>query len=351
MSFILGDVQTQVARKGHFGELSLDTLANNGNGGGHSGWRRYKTAAFPGLETFGSLLCLEQGSDQALRSPSGTELSSVWQPPERLREATMAGHLFLPLLILLLSLVLGSAGQEAQDDKSGEKIINGVPCPRGSQPWQVALLNGNQLHCGGVLLNQWWVLTAAHCMMSQYNVHMGSDSLSDAMGQNIRATKSFRHPGYSTKTHVNDIMLVKLSRPARLSPSVRKVNLPSRCDPPGTTCTVSGWGTTTSPAGDFPNTIQCAYVHLVPRAECEHDYPGQITQNMVCAGDEKYGRDSCQGDSGGPLVCGDRLRGLVSWGSIPCGSKEKPGVYTDVCRYGHWIQKTIQRSGHKSGET
>lgn len=53
----------------------------------------------------------------------------------------------------------------AQDDKSGEKIINGVPCPRGSQPWQVALLNGNQLHCGGVLLNQWWVLTAAHCMM------------------------------------------------------------------------------------------------------------------------------------------------------------------------------------------
>lgn len=53
-------------------------------------------------------------------------------------------------------------------------------------------------------------------------------------------------------------------------------------------------------AGDFPNTIQCAYVHLVPRAECEHDYPGQITQNMVCAGDEKYGRDSCQVRPPGP---------------------------------------------------
>lgn len=53
----------------------------------------------------------------------------------------------------------------AQGDKSGEKIIEGVPCTRGSQPWQVALLRGNQLHCGGVLLNEQWVLTAAHCKM------------------------------------------------------------------------------------------------------------------------------------------------------------------------------------------
>ena len=47
-------------------------------------------------------------------------------------------------------------------------------------------------------------------------------------------------------------------------------------------------------SGDFPNTIQCAYIHLVPHEECERAYPGQITGNMVCAGDEKYGKDSCQ---------------------------------------------------------
>lgn len=46
--------------------------------------------------------------------------------------------------------------------------------------------------------------------------------------------------------------------------------------------------------GVFPDTIQCAYIHLVPREKCEQAYPGQITQNMVCAGDEKYGKDSCQ---------------------------------------------------------
>lgn len=47
-------------------------------------------------------------------------------------------------------------------------------------------------------------------------------------------------------------------------------------------------------SGDFPNTLQCAYIHLVTHEECERAYPGQITQNMVCAGDEKYGKDSCQ---------------------------------------------------------
>uniref|UniRef100_A0ABI8AJU7 Peptidase S1 domain-containing protein n=1 Tax=Felis catus TaxID=9685 RepID=A0ABI8AJU7_FELCA len=133
----------------------------------------------------------------------------------------------------------------------------------------------------------------------------------------------------------------------RVSRRLTPTKLPSTHQ---TTCSAEGFSFTrcgssplpTAKSRGFPNTIQCAYIHLVSHEECERAYPSQITRNMVCAGDEKYGKDSCQGDSGGPLVCGDRLRGLVSWGNVPCGSKEKPGVYTDVCRYGHWIRKTIQ---------
>lgn len=82
-------------------------------------------------------------------------------------------------------------------------------------------------------------------------VHVGSDTLNNS-GQKIKASKSFRHPDYSTQTHANDIMLVKLDRPVQMSSSsqVKSVNLPSRCEPPGTSCQVSGWGTTTSPDGE-----------------------------------------------------------------------------------------------------
>lgn len=108
-----------------------------------------------------------------------------WQPL-RDSEVTMAA----PLLILLLSFVLGSAAQDAQGDKSLEKIIDGVPCPRGSQPWQVALCKGSQPHCGGMLLSEQWVPIAAHCMMNEYNVHMHSDGL--VGGQKIKATRAIR---------------------------------------------------------------------------------------------------------------------------------------------------------------
>ncbi|ELW69152.1 Kallikrein-7 [Tupaia chinensis] len=256
---------------------------------------------------------------------------------------TMVGLPFPSLLALLLAFALETAAQGAQGDKSGEKIIDGAPCPGGSHPWQVALLRGDELHCGGVLLSERWVATAAHCMMDEYNVQVGSDTLGDRKAQKIKASKSFRHPSYSTQTHVNDIMLVKLSRTVRMSSTVKKINLPRRCEPPGTTCTVSGWGTTTSPDVTFPTQLMCTDVKLISPGDCRKVYKDMLGDSMLCAGIPDSKTNTCNGDSGGPLVCKGTLQGLVSWGTFPCGQPNDPGVYTQVCKYVKWINDTMKR--------
>lgn len=226
-----------------------------------------------------------------------------------------------------------------------EKVLHGGPCEQMSHPYQAALYTSGHLLCGGVLVHPLWVLTAAHCKKPNLRVYLGKHNIHEreSFQEESSVVRAVPHPRYNAATHDQDIMLLRLRRPASLSDRIHPLDLETDCSANHTTCHILGWGKTQD--GVFPNTIQCAYVHLVPREKCMQAYPDQITRNMVCAGDEKYGKDSCQGDSGGPLVCGDRLRGLVSWGNIPCGSKDKPGVYTDVCRYGQWIQRTVQADG------
>ncbi|XP_075393987.1 kallikrein-7-like [Tenrec ecaudatus] len=248
-------------------------------------------------------------------------------------------------LLLLLPFILGAAGQGEDGDKdSADKIIEGYQCQSNSHPWQVALLRGNQLHCGGSLLNDRWVLTAAHCKMNEYNVYMGSQMLNGRRGKRIRATRSIRHPDYSTRTHVNDIMLVRLNSPARMSPSVKAVNLPSRCEGPGTSCTVSGWGTTTSPTATFPPQLMCVDVNLISHNNCSKVYKDLLGKNMLCAGIPDSKKNACNGDSGGPLMCKGTLQGIVSWGTFPCGQPNDPGVYTQVCKYIPWIKETMRKN-------
>ncbi|XP_066127493.1 kallikrein-8-like isoform X2 [Saccopteryx bilineata] len=210
--------------------------------------------------------------------------------------------------MFLLLLLEACAGHWMAEES---KILKGQTCKPHSQPWQSALFQGVQLLCGGVLVDENWVLTAAHC----------------------------KKP-YSSGDNNHDLMLVRLRSPASLGPKVKPINLTDHCPRDGQKCTISGWGTVTSPQENFPDTLNCAEVEIFPRKECEDDYPGKITEGMVCAGDSS-GADSCQGDSGGPLVCDGVLQGITSWGSDPCGQPNKPGVYTNLCRYLDWIKKTI----------
>ncbi|XP_053743369.1 trypsin-3-like [Synchiropus splendidus] len=242
-------------------------------------------------------------------------------------------------LALLLALC-GVAAALLED----ERIVGGYECPRNSVPYQASLFTGYN-YCGGILLSEEWVLSAAHCRpKNNVEVRLGEHDIweDDGTEQHIMSAKFIRHPDYDPRSQDGDIMLIKLSRPAALTSHVRPVQLPSKCAADGTVCRVSGWGSLrpSDEGSRYPAALQCLEVPLLSDDTCFNAYPFQITENMICAGFLEGGKDSCQGDSGGPMVCDGVLQGVVSWGK-GCALRNKPGVYTKVCNFVSWIKTTM----------
>ncbi|CAI9606222.1 unnamed protein product, partial [Staurois parvus] len=224
------------------------------------------------------------------------------------------------------------------------RIIGGEECILYSQPWQVALYYFDKFICGGILINESWVLTAAHCKMSNIQIILGDHDrqVYEGTEQYRHAVKMCSHSSYDPSTYDNDIMLLKLNSPAEVNDYVKTITLPTEPVADNSSCIISGWGTTISPGENYPSTLQCVGVETVSASACKEAYPDDvITDNMLCAGIQEGGKDTCQGDSGGPLVCNSQLYGVTSWGHIPCGEPNYPGIYTKVCNYLNWIQKTI----------
>ncbi|CAB1333987.1 unnamed protein product [Coregonus sp. 'balchen'] len=183
-----------------------------------------------------------------------------------------------------------------------DKIIGGYECKAYSQPHQVSLNVGYHF-CGGSLVNENWVVSAAHCYQFRVEVRLGEHNIKVTEGseQFISSSRVIRHPNYSSYNIDNDIMLIKLSKPATLNTYVQPVALPSSCAPAGTKCTVSGWGNTMSSseyrtwvkAAD-KNKLQCLNIPILSYSDCNNSYPGMITNAMFCAGYLEGGKDSCQ---------------------------------------------------------
>ncbi|XP_032068832.1 cationic trypsin-3-like [Thamnophis elegans] len=236
---------------------------------------------------------------------------------------------------------LGAAVAFPIDDEDEDKIVGGYTCQKHSVPYQVSLYSG--IHrCGGTIINNQWIVSAAHCNRSRIQVRLGEHSLTkdDGSEQHIDPIKIILHPKFNRRTFDNDIMLIKLSKPASLNSHVSAIRLPSSCPSTGAICLVSGWGNILSSGKHNPDLLQCLNIPVLSQSECIGSYPGAITNNMFCAGYLEGGKDSCQGDSGGPVVCNGELQGIVSWG-YGCAQKGKPGVYTKVCNYISWIEQTL----------
>ncbi|XP_067853920.1 chymotrypsinogen 2-like [Heptranchias perlo] len=228
------------------------------------------------------------------------------------------------------------------------RIVNGENAVPGSWPWQVSLQDTTGWHfCGGSLINENWVVTAAHCGVStRHRVILGAyDKCStNENAQIMEIQKTITHPGWDSYAINNDVTLVKLKSSARLSARVSPVCLANVAAnfPGGMLCVTSGWGLTQSTAHNTPCQLQQAAIPLLTTAECKNYWGSSITDVMICAGGA--GATSCMGDSGGPLVCHDGgawyLVGIVSWGSGRC-SLQIPAVYARVTKFHSWIEETM----------
>lgn len=252
------------------------------------------------------------------------------------------------LLAALLAAGSGAAVLAAQP-----RIVGGTVAAANAWPWQVQISNGGKHWCGGALLSERWVVTAAHCVQGQsvdtMEVRAGS-LLREVGGQTRAVQRGIFHPDFGiAATYDHDIALLELAAPVNLAASTQAI-APLRSfeevvlAPTGTLATVTGWGTTGQ--GIYASNLLQASMPLWSAPECRlHTgfMATEITDNMLCAGELAGGKDACQGDSGGPLVVpngrgGYVLGGIVSWGE-GCALPGYPGVYTRVAFYQSWLEK------------
>ncbi|KXJ10614.1 Chymotrypsinogen B [Exaiptasia diaphana] len=239
------------------------------------------------------------------------------------------------------------------------RVVNGENASPHAWPWQISLRVNGQHICGGSLIDADWVVTAAHCVdrnpsPSGYTVVVGAHHRNGhtQVQEEFRLRQLFKHEGFSMRHLKNDIALIQLERPVKMSSKVNTVCLPSSGSraKEGAQCYITGWGRTVG-GGNAADILQQAMLPVRSHSDCArvNGRLGTVEQNsMICAGGQ--GKGGCQGDSGGPFVCNEGgrwvLRGVVSWGHSMCRTDHYT-VFARISNFIGWIN--TQKSGGGGG--
>lgn len=264
-------------------------------------------------------------------------------------------------ICLLLLMLFSSQGLFAETDT---KIVGGKPADANAYPWAVALLDSGitspyfAQFCGGTLIAENWVLTAAHCVQgispTAIDALIDQNDLTGFGGERIAVQQIIIHPDYRSTfaAEYSDLALLKLSQSSAATPLALFTDTTGNFADSGNNATAMGWGLLTETGvfpNDFPPDLQEVDLPIVSESLCQLAYgTGVINDLHLCAGLTSGGVDTCKGDSGGPLIVENNntayLAGITSFG-VGCARPGFFGVYTRVSQFADWVKSTASIGG------
>lgn len=228
------------------------------------------------------------------------------------------------------------------------QLVSAVPQESPSGP-----LRFFDQYCGGSVISEQHILTAAHCVDGAIQVKVKLGHYNDAVigGQKIYAGEYVNvHPGFNRTSRENDIALVELYNSITFSSIIKPVQLSCSYIQPNTRVQVAGSGLTFDAETDIPPALEYADLTTISNQQCSTYLPYIVSSKICSQGTDNQG--TCHGDSGAAMiemVNGTPLQvALVSAGAGMSASCERglPDSYTRISSFLSWIRKLVPVTCH-----
>ncbi|XP_075139713.1 ovochymase-2 [Leptodactylus fuscus] len=258
------------------------------------------------------------------------------------------------------------AADESANYNLLSRIVGGTSTNKGEHPWIASLKRDGRHFCGGTVISDRYIVTAAHCVLdknilnnTRVSVGVHDFGVKEYSEKSFPIKAVYKHPNFSSNKPFNyDIAILELVGRIKFDQNIQAACLPNPDDvfPAGSLCVALGWGRLIE-NGRLPLRLQQVTLPLIDYRRClsimETVDRRLVFETVVCGGFPEGGKDACQGDSGGPFLCQRShgrwvLVGVTSWG-LGCARNWKnnllqpperrgsPGVFTDIQKLLNWL--------------